>query len=125
MFGWHADKAEMASIRADGTDLKILGIGHAPLHRARLHDDCLHRRMSRRSERLHDESRRRGEAADSVASEPVGAVFLAWSPDGKRIAYEFKTAEALEIFTCAVNGTHRVASASFYVAVENRPAQRR
>ena len=30
VFGWHAEKPEMASIRDDGGDLKMLGAGHDP-----------------------------------------------------------------------------------------------
>ncbi len=43
VFGMHGDKPEMASIRPDGTSLKMLGDGHDPCYFTRWQTDLLYR----------------------------------------------------------------------------------
>ncbi len=105
VFGWHAEKPEMASIRDDGSDLKMLGAGHDPC----VSPDGMRIAYT-------------GECAGGVSvftmnadgtekkqivpeANPWGAIFPSWSPDGKRIAYAFKTSDALEIFSCNADGS--------------------
>ncbi len=105
VFGWHAEKPEMASISPDGSDLQMLGVGHDP---------CISPDGAKIAYT--------GETAGGVSvftmnadgsdkkqilpeANPWGAIFPSWSPDGKRIAYAFKTGEALEIFSCNADGS--------------------
>ena len=103
-FGLHRDKPEMASIRPDGSDLKLLGEGHDP---------CLSpdgRRIAFTGEvpggvsvfvMDADGSNRRQIVH---AANPWGAIFPGWSPDGKRIVYSFKAGESLELFVVDAEG---------------------
>jgi TolB protein len=104
VFGLHREKPEMASIRPDGTNLKLLGAGHDP---------CLSPDGSRIAYT--------GEVAGGVSvfvmnadgsekrrivkdANSWGAVFPAWSQDGKRIVYSFRVGEALELFVVDAEG---------------------
>lgn len=104
VFGWHGEKAEMASINADGGDLKMLGLGHDPCISP---DGTM---IAYTGECAGGVSVFRMKADGSEKKQivpdgnPWGAIFPAWSPDGKRIAYAFKIGEALEIFSCTADG---------------------
>jgi len=106
VFGSHAEKAEMASIKADGTDLKVLGSGHDP---------CVSpdgKMIAYTGECPGGVSvfTMKADGSDKKQivpdANPWGAIFPAWSPDGKRIAYAFKIGDALEIFSCAADGSN-------------------
>lgn len=104
VFGLHRDKPEMASIKPDGTDLKLLGAGHDP---------CLSpdgTRIAYTGEAPGgvsvfvmdaDGSNKRQVVKDV---NPWGAVFPSWSPDGRQIVYSFKAGEALELFVVDADG---------------------
>ncbi|MGE5610849.1 MAG: TolB family protein [Bacillota bacterium] len=104
VFGLHRDKPEMASIRPDGTDLRLLGAGHDPC----LSPDGI--RIAYTGEvpggvsvfvMNADGSDKRRIVKDA---NPWGAIFPAWSPDGRQIVYSFKAGEALELFIVDAEG---------------------
>ena len=105
VFGWHAEKPQMAAINADGTDLKLLGIGHDPC----LSPDgdlIAYTAECPGGVSIFTMKSDGSEKRQIVpGANPWGAMFPCWSPEGKRIAYAAKTGEALEIFTCAVDGS--------------------
>jgi TolB protein len=103
-FGLHRAKPELATIKPDGTDLKILGPGHDP---------CLSPDGTRIAYT--------GEAPGGVSVfvmnadgsdkwqivkdvNPWGAIFPSWSPDGHQVLYSFKAGEALELFIVDAQG---------------------
>ncbi len=105
VFGFHRAKPEMASIRPDGTDLKILGVGHDP---------C----FSPDGTKIVYT----GEVPGGVSvwfmnadgsdkyllvkdANKWGAIFPGWSPDGKQIVYSYKVGEALELFVVQADGS--------------------
>ena len=98
VLGMHGDKPEIASLRDNGAELKMLGEGHDP---------CL----SPDGTKIVYTGHALGGVtvfvmnADGTAkqqlvkdSNPWGAVFPSWSPDGKQIVYSFKKGEAIELF---------------------------
>jgi TolB protein len=104
-FGLHAQKAEMATIRPDGTDLKILGEGHDP---------CLAPDGRRIAYTGHAPGGvtvfvMNADGSDKrqlvKAVNPHGAVFPSWSPDGKQIVYSGEVGAALELFVVNADGT--------------------
>ena len=104
VFGLHAERAEVAEIRPDGTGLKILGPGHDPV----LSPDG--RRIAFTGEAAGgvtvfvmdaDGSNRRQVVPEANS---WGAVFPDWSPDGRDIVYAFRTGEALELFVVPADG---------------------
>lgn len=104
VFGLHREKPEMASIRPDGSDLKVLGAGHDP---------CLSPDGTRIAYTGEvpggtsvfvmdaDGSNKRQIVKDA---NPWGAIFPDWSPDGRQIVYAFKTGNALELFVVDAEG---------------------
>jgi TolB protein len=104
VFGWHAEKPEMASIRADGTDLKMLGLGHDPCISPDGTTIAFTGECPGGVSVFTMNADGSGKKQIVPGANPWGAIFPAWSPDGKRIAYAFKIGEALEIFTCRADG---------------------
>jgi TolB protein len=105
VFGMHGARPEMASVRPDGTDLRVLGEGHDP---------CL----SPDGKKI----AYTGQVAGGVTvfvmdadggnkrqlvkgANPWGAVFPSWSPDGGRIVYSGKAGDALELFVVNADGS--------------------
>ena len=110
VFGMHGDKPEMASIRPDGTNLRILGDGHDP---------CI----SPDGKQIAYTGEVRGGVTVFLMDvdgghkrqlvrevNPFGAVFPSWSPDGKQIAYSGQAGKALELFIINADGSgnHRL-----------------
>ncbi len=105
VFGMHGERPEMASIRPDGSDLRMLGIGHDP---------CLSpdgRAIAYTGEvpggvSVFVMDYEAGNKRQLVpgASKP-GAVFPNWSPDGRQIVYSWPVGEALELFVITADGT--------------------
>jgi TolB protein len=106
VFGMHGQKPEMASLREDGADLKMLGDGHDP---------CLSpdgRKIVYTGEATGgvtvfimnaDGSGKRRLVKDT---NPWGAIFPTWSPDGREIVYSFKAGSALELFLVHADGSN-------------------
>jgi TolB protein len=105
VFGLHGKKAEMVSIRPDGTGLQILGEGHDP---------CL----SPDGKRVAYTGHVKGGVtvfvmnADGSGKRRLvehvnrhGAVFPSWSPDGKHIVFTGAAGEALELFVVGADGS--------------------
>lgn len=103
-FGLHREKPEMASVNADGTDLKLLGEGHDP---------C----FSPNGKRIAYTGQVEGGVTVFVMDadgdnkrrvvkdvNPRGAIFPSWSPDGKQLVYSFAVGEALELFIVDADG---------------------
>jgi TolB protein len=107
VLGMHGARPEMASLRDDGTDLKMLGEGHDP---------CL----SPDGKKIvytgpcpggvtvfamnADGSNKRQLVKEA---NPWGAIFPSWSPDGKQIVYSFKVGDSLELFVVDAGGSNR------------------
>ena len=104
VFGMHGERPEMASVRPDGSDLRMLGIGHDP---------CLSpdgRTITYTGEvpggvSVFVMDYEGGNQRQLVpgASKP-GAVFPNWSPDGRQIVYSWPVGEALELFIITADG---------------------
>ncbi|HZL36891.1 MAG TPA: hypothetical protein VFC78_16340 [Tepidisphaeraceae bacterium] len=107
VLGMHGARPEMGSMKPDGSDLKIMGLGHDP---------CLSpdgKKIAYTGEAPGgvsvfvmdaDGSNKRQIVKDV---NPWGAIFPSWSPDGKQIVYAFKAGEALELFIVNVDGSNR------------------
>jgi TolB protein len=105
VFGMHGSRPEMASVRPDGSDLRMLGVGHDP---------CLSpdgRLIAYTGEVaggvtvfLMDHDGRNPRQLVTGASKP-GAVFPNWSPDGRQVVYSWPAGEALELFVINRDGT--------------------
>jgi len=106
VFGMHGEQSAMASVRPDGSELKVLGLGHDP---------CL----SPQGKAIaytgeipggvtvfvmdHEGGNKRQLVPG--ASQP-GAVFPNWSPDGRQIVYSWPVGDALELFVIDADGSH-------------------
>lgn len=105
VFGMHGDKPEMASVRPDGSQLRMLGAGHDP---------CLSpdgKMIAYTGEVpggvsvfLMDYEGGNKRQLVPGASKP-GAVFPNWSPDAKYIVYSWPSGEALELFVIGTDGS--------------------
>jgi TolB protein len=105
VFGLHGDKPEMASVRPDGSDLRMLGVGHDPC----LAPDGKFIAYTGEvpggvSVCLMDYEGGSKSQVVPGASKP-GAVFPNWSPDSKSIVYSWPVGEALELFVINADGT--------------------
>jgi TolB protein len=104
VFGLHDAGSQIATVKPDGGDMRILGPGHDPV-------------LSPDGKRIAftgfapggmtvfvmdaDGSHRRQVVKEA---NPWGAVFPDWSPDGKRLVYAFKVGEGLELFVIDAEG---------------------
>jgi TolB protein len=105
VFGMHGARPEMASVRPDGTDLRVLGEGHDP---------CLSPDGKKIAYTGHvaggvtvfvmdaDGGNKRQLVREA---NPWGAVFPSWSPDGGRVVYSGKAGDALELFVVNADGS--------------------
>jgi TolB protein len=103
-FGLHREKPEMATIKPDGSDLRVLGAGHDP---------CFSpdgKRVAYTGEVQGGVSVfvMNGDGSDKHqivrGVNPRGAIFPSWSPDGQHIVYSFAAGEALELFVIDAEG---------------------
>ncbi len=106
VFGMHGDKPEMASIKPDGSDLKMLGEGHDPTLSPDGKHICYTGHPPEGGVTVYvmnwDGS---GKRRIVPTASKVGATFPNWSPDSKRLVYSFPVGEALEIFLINLDGT--------------------
>jgi TolB protein len=106
VFGMNSTRSELASIRPDGSDLRVLGEGFDPTLSP---DGKLVTYTGRAPEggvsvfvMNHDGTGKRRVVA---AASKVGATFPNWSPDSRRIVYSFPAGDALELFVTNVDGS--------------------
>lgn len=106
VFGMHSDKPEMASIKPDGTDLRMLGEGHDPTFSPDGKLICYTGHPPEGGVTVYvmnwDGSGKR--RVVQTASQ-VGATFPNWSPDSLQIVYSFPAGNALELFVINTDGT--------------------
>ncbi len=105
VFGLHGAQPEMASVRPDGSQLRMLGVGHDP---------CLSpdgKTIAYTGEVpggvsvfLMDYEGGNKRRLVPGASKP-GAVFPNWSPDSKSLVYSWPGGEALELFVIGADGS--------------------
>jgi TolB protein len=106
VFGMHGEKAEMASVKPDGSDLKMLGAGHDPTLSPDGKSVCytgdVDGGVSVFVMDLDGGNKRRVVKETSK----VGATFPNWSPDGKQIVYSYPVGPALELFVIGADGSN-------------------
>jgi len=105
VFGLQGAKPEMASIRPDGSDLKILGEGHDPTLSP---DGKLITYTGHPPEGGVTVYVMAWDGANTrrvvKGTSRMGATFPNWSPDGTQIVYSWPVAEALELFVIGADG---------------------
>ena len=106
VFGIHGDKPEMASIKPDGSDLKMLGDGHDPTISPDGKSICYtgHADGGVSVFVMNLDGANKRQIVKEVSK--VGATFPNWSPDGKAIVYSFPVRDALELFVVNADGTN-------------------
>lgn len=104
VFGKHGDQPEMASIRPDGSDEKILGEGHDPTLSpdGKLITYTGHEGGGVTVFVMNHNGTSKRQVVKEISR--VGATFPNWSPDSKQIVYSFPVGGALELFIVGVDG---------------------
>lgn len=106
VFGKHGDQPEMASIKPDGTDERMLGEGHDPTLSPDGKRICYTGHPPEGGVTVYvmdwDGTNQRRVVNGTSA---VGATFPNWSPDSTHIVYSFPVGEALELFVIQADGT--------------------
>lgn len=106
VFGMHGAKPEMASIKPDGSGLRMLGEGHDPTLSPDGKWICYTGHPPEGGVTVYvmkwDGSEKRRIVP---TTSKVGATFPNWSPDSKQIVYSFPVGEALELFVINLDGT--------------------
>jgi TolB protein len=106
VFGMHGEKPEMASIRPDGSALRMLGDGHDP---------CLSPNGDSVAYTGHIKGgvtvflmNVDGDNKRVLVNEPnpFGAVFPNWSPDGKQIVFSKNVGRGLELYLVNPDGSN-------------------
>ncbi len=105
VFGMHGDKPEMACIKPDGTELKILGDGHDPTLSPDGKRICYtgHAAGGVTVFVMDADGGNKRQVVKEISK--VGATFPNWSPDGREIVYSFPVGAALELFVISADGT--------------------
>jgi TolB protein len=105
VFGLHGDKPEMASIRPDGSDLRLLGEGHDPTLSPDGRRICYTGHPPEGGVTVYvmnwDGSEKRRVV---TTTSRVGATFPNWSPDSRQLVYSFPAGDALELFVIGADG---------------------
>lgn len=107
VFGKHGDKAEMASIKPDGTGEQVLGEGHDPTFSPDGRRICYtgHPPAPEGGVTVYVMNWDGTEKRRVVqTSSTLGATFPNWSPDSKQIVYSFPMGAALELFVVNADG---------------------
>lgn len=104
VFGMHGDRAEMASIRPDGADLRMLGEGHDPTISPDGKHICYTGDVAGGVSVFVMDADGHNKKRIVEETSGVGATFPNWSPDGKHIVYSFPVGDALELFVVDANG---------------------
>jgi TolB protein len=106
VFGMHGEKPEMASVRPDGADLKVLGEGHDPTLSSDGKHICYTGHPPEGGVTVYvmdwDGANKRRVVP---GASKVGATFPNWSPDGRQLVYSFPVKDALELFVINADGT--------------------
>ncbi len=106
VFGMHGAKAEMASIRPDGSDLAMLGDGHDP----NLSPDgtriCYTGDVPGGVGVFVMDADGRHKRRVIAETSGVGATFPDWSPDGSKLVYAYPVGKALELFVAEADGSN-------------------
>lgn len=105
VFGMHGDKPEMARIKPDGTELKMLGEGHDPTLSPDGSQICYTGNIAGGVTVfvMDVDGGNKRQVVKDISK--VGATFPNWSPDGKEIVYSFPVDAALELFIIKADGT--------------------
>jgi TolB protein len=107
VFGLHGDKPEMAIIRPDGSDLKILGEGHDPTISPDGKKICYTGNVKGGVSVfvMNPDGSNKRQIIEEVSK--VGATFPNWSPDSKQIVFSYPVGNALELFVVNADGSNR------------------
>lgn len=105
VFGLHGDQPEMASVRPDGSDLKMLGVGHDPTLSPAGTQICYTGHTAEGVSVFVMNADGSGKRQLVPGSSRVGATFPNWSPDSRTIVYSFPVGAALELFLIDVDGS--------------------
>ena len=107
VFGLHGDRPEMASIKPDGTGLRVLGEGHDPTISPDGKLICYtgHAGGGVTVFVMDTDGSNKRQVVKHISK--VGATFPNWSPDSKQIVYSFPVAESLELFMINADGTNQ------------------
>jgi TolB protein len=108
VFGMHGKDPNMASIRPDGSGLKMLGGGHDPCISPDGKTICYTGHPPEGGVTVYvmnwDGSDKRRVVQTTSR---VGATFPNWSPDSREIVYSFPIGDTLELFIIGADGSHQ------------------
>lgn len=106
VFGMHGEKPEMASIRPDGSDLRMLGEGHDPVLSPDGRSIGYTGHPPEGGVTVYVMGWEGGGKRRVVpTSSKVGATFPNWSPDSRQLVYSFPVGDALELFLVGADGS--------------------
>lgn len=104
VFGLHGDKAQMAAIAPDGSNLRILGEGHDPCISPDGKSIAYTAHAGRGFCVFVMDSGGKNARRLTRHENPMGAVHPIWSPDGGKILYSDQVGDDLEIFVVDADG---------------------
>lgn len=106
VLGMHGEKPEMGSVRPDGTDLRMLGIGHDPTLSPDGKMICYTGEVPGGVSVFVMDYKGDDRRRIVVETSRVGATFPNWSPDSRQIVYSFPVGDALELFIVDADGSN-------------------